>query len=102
TAVAAALGGRPTFLGAAGAAAVAVAAGFLRSAEGVDFVVGTGFTFGAAAGLEGAAAVLVAAGAAFNGFFAAADGLADTAGFFELGIRPRYNKNEQAESHHGP
>ncbi|WP_295987818.1 hypothetical protein [uncultured Variovorax sp.] len=64
---------------------------------------GTVFTFVAAADLDAAAAVLVAGFApAFNGFSAA--GLVATlfasegAGFFELGIRPRYDKKRQAES----
>ncbi|MGJ7534307.1 MULTISPECIES: hypothetical protein [unclassified Variovorax] len=64
---------------------------------------GTVFTFVAAADLDAAAAVLVAGFApAFNGFSVA--GLVATllasegAGFFELGIRPRYGKKEQAGS----
>ncbi|WP_395316468.1 hypothetical protein [Variovorax sp. UC74_104] len=64
---------------------------------------GTVFTFVAAADLDAAAAVLVAGFApAFNGFSVA--GLVATllasegAGFFELGIRPRYGKKRQAES----
>ncbi|MFL9669789.1 MULTISPECIES: hypothetical protein [unclassified Variovorax] len=64
---------------------------------------GTVFTFVAAADLVAAAPVLVAGDwPAFNGFSAA--GLVATllasegAGFFELGIRPRYGKKRQAES----
>ncbi|WP_307867077.1 hypothetical protein [Variovorax sp. E3] len=64
---------------------------------------GTVFTFVAAAALDAAAPVLVAGFApAFNGFSAA--GLVATllasegAGFFELGIRPRYDKKRQAKS----
>ncbi|WP_369647678.1 hypothetical protein [Variovorax sp. V118] len=67
---------------------------------------GTVFTFVAAAVLDAAAAVLVAGLApAFSGFSAA--GLVATllallasegAGFFELGIRPRYDKKRQAGS----
>ncbi|WP_257214733.1 hypothetical protein [Variovorax sp. 54] len=67
----------------------------------------TVFTFVAAAVLDAAAAVLVAGLApAFSGFSAA--GLVATllttllasegAGFFELGIRPRYDKKRQAGS----
>ncbi|MDQ0586769.1 hypothetical protein [Variovorax paradoxus] len=67
----------------------------------VDFV-GTVFTFVAVADLEAAASDLVAGiTPAFNGFsatgFLAALLASETAGFFELGIRPRYGKNEQAE-----
>jgi hypothetical protein len=68
--------------------------------------VGTVFTFVAAAAFDAAAPVLVAGIApAFNGFSAA--GLVATlfaffasegAGFFELGIRPRYDKKRQAGS----
>ncbi|MFM9921396.1 hypothetical protein VLK31_00225 [Variovorax sp. H27-G14] len=64
---------------------------------------GTFFTFVAAAALDTATPVLVAGFApAFNGFSAA--GLVATllasegAGFFELGIRPRYDKKRQAKS----
>jgi hypothetical protein len=65
---------------------------------GVDFV-GTVFTFVAAVALDATAPDLVAArAAAFNGFSAMGFLAADTAGFFELGIQPRYNKNEQAKS----
>ncbi|WP_230537719.1 hypothetical protein [Variovorax paradoxus] len=68
----------------------------------VDFV-GTVFTFVAAADLEAAAPDLVAGiTPAFNGFsatdFAAALLASEGAGFFELGIRPRYSKMDQAES----
>ncbi|MET3495960.1 hypothetical protein [Variovorax boronicumulans] len=63
---------------------------------------GTVFTFVAAADLVAAAPDLVAGMTpAFNGFSAAgflATLLAsEIAGFFELGIRPRYGKNGQAE-----
>ncbi|WP_260397249.1 hypothetical protein [Variovorax sp. KBW07] len=64
---------------------------------------GTVFTFVAAADLVAAAPVLDAGFVpAFNGFSVA--GLVATllaseiAGFFELGIRPRYGKKRQAES----
>ncbi|MGJ7531307.1 hypothetical protein [Variovorax sp. GB1P17] len=64
---------------------------------------GTVFTFVAAAALDAAAPVLVAGFTpAFNGFSVA--GLVATllasemAGFFELGIRPRYGKKRQAGS----
>ncbi|WP_230559052.1 hypothetical protein [Variovorax paradoxus] len=68
----------------------------------VDFV-GTVFTFVAAADLDAAAPDLVAGiTPAFNGFSAtdlAATLLAsEGAGFFELGIRPRYSKMDQAKS----
>ncbi|WP_409051413.1 hypothetical protein [Variovorax sp. GrIS 2.14] len=57
---------------------------------------GTIFTFVAAAGFEAAAPALVTfalegAMVAFNGFLAAG-WLADTAGFFELGIQPRTSR----------
>lgn len=81
------------------------AAAFFGSSREVDFV-GTVFTFVAAAAFDAAAPVLVAGIApAFNGFSAA--GLVATlfaffasegAGFFELGIRPRYDKKRQAGS----
>jgi hypothetical protein len=66
----------------------------------VDFV-GTVFTFVAAADLDAAAPDLVAGIApAFNGFsatdFGAAPLASEGAGFFELGIRPRYSKMDQA------
>jgi hypothetical protein len=65
--------------------------------------VGTVFTFVAAADLDAAAPVLVAGAApAFNGFsaagFAATLFASEGAGFFELGIRPRYDKMDQAKS----
>ncbi|WP_254787150.1 hypothetical protein [Variovorax sp. OV700] len=68
----------------------------------VDFV-GTVFTFVAAADLDAAAPDLVAGIApAFNGFsetdFGAAPLASEGAGFFELGIRPRYSKMDQAKS----
>ncbi|MEJ1166162.1 hypothetical protein V9K97_20825 [Variovorax sp. CCNWLW186] len=68
----------------------------------VDFV-GTVFTFVAAADLDAAAPDLVAGiTPAFNGFsatdFAATPLASEGAGFFELGIRPRYSKMDQAKS----
>jgi hypothetical protein len=64
--------------------------------------VGTVFTFVAAADLDAAAPDLVAGiTPAFNGFSATGFLVtllaSEIAGFFELGIRPRYDKNEQAE-----
>ncbi|MDQ0032613.1 hypothetical protein J2W30_000354 [Variovorax boronicumulans] len=77
---------------------------------------GTVFTFVADADLDAAAPVLDAGVVpAFNGFsatgFLATLLASEIAGFFELGIRPRYDKNGQAEitgallfrqRHHGP
>ncbi|WP_332875267.1 hypothetical protein [Variovorax sp. IB41] len=63
---------------------------------------GTVFTFVAGADLDAAALVLDAGVLpAFNGFsatgFLATLLASEIAGFFELGIRPRYDKNGQAE-----
>jgi hypothetical protein len=65
--------------------------------------VGTVFTFVAVADLEAAAPDLVAGTApAFNGFSATDFGAtllaSEGAGFFELGIRPRCGKMDQANS----
>ncbi|WP_179106863.1 hypothetical protein, partial [Variovorax sp. KK3] len=86
----------------AGASAIAAAAVFLVSAVG-GVLVGTVFTFVAAVALDAAALVLVAGkAAAFNGLSAAGFLVVDTAGFFELGIRPLQQMNQRNHSANTP